>query len=323
MSEEQIVEQQPEPSAEDKALAFAEQAFSEEIKSDDATPVEETETPAETTAETEKPTNGSAEKDPVDERSEKLFAEMDRREASLRKREQVLEGQFAELSKPQVDPYVEKIRKLLDNAKNDPDALLSAAGLDYDKLTDFKLNGGRPAADQIEEIRKENQQFRQEIETRQKQEAEEKQKANNEKQYQEYWTTLDNFVKEGNYPFISHYGDSALSAIIQMSTNHYVQSVQDGNPTHLSFEELCQTAETEYKKDAEQRYKFFQEQFSSDNEPKTVQDEPKVTPKAEPTLSNRDTVHSSTVPKEPANEEERLAKAAKILNDGFWEGDTN
>lgn len=105
-------------------------------------------------------TKPEAKADPLSSR----FATLSRKEKALRQFEQKLKDERAE---------IDQFKTLRAKAKEDPDAYLKAAGLDYDYLTNYLLNDKKPSeAIKFEKIGDEVKQLRQKLEEKEKAEAE-------------------------------------------------------------------------------------------------------------------------------------------------------
>lgn len=130
------MDQQQPQSTHDQALQAFDQAM-QATEANEAAPVAEF--AAETSPVEVKPTPEPV----VDKQREQLVSQLFANNAKLEREIRELR-QKAKQEAPQIDPEIKQLIELKKKAKANPMAWVEAAGLSYDELTEYQLNGGRP-----------------------------------------------------------------------------------------------------------------------------------------------------------------------------------
>lgn len=211
----------------------------------------------------------------------------------LAKREKALQKQREEIqkSKLEVDSKYEEINKfksLKEQAKTNPLKFLEEAGLTYEELTNFILNGNKPTAEmETSSIKSEMQKLRDEIAQRE-QERENSAKAMDEKRAQEaisnFKENITGFLtgKPDDFELCNNYPES-VDLIYDVIEAHFAQTEKV-----MSMEEAAKLVEDHFESEAMKVTSFKKIQSKLAPKPAPTEEDgfQKAKQQASPTLNN-------------------------------------
>ncbi len=211
----------------------------------------------------------------------------------LAKREKALQKQREEIqkSKLEVDSKYEEINKfksIKEQAKTNPLKFIEEAGLTYEELTNFILNGNKPTAEmETSSIKSEMQKLRDEIAQRE-QERENSAKAMDEKRAQEaisnFKENITGFLtgKPDDFELCNNYPES-VDLIYDVIEAHFEQTEKV-----MSMEEAAKLVEDHFESEAMKVTSFKKIQSKLAPKPAPTEEDgfQKAKQQASPTLNN-------------------------------------
>lgn len=236
----------------------------------------------------------------------------------LAKREKALQKQREELQKSKLDidskyEEINKFKSLKEQAKTNPLKFLEEAGLSYEELTNFILNGNKPTAEmETSSIKTEMQKLREEI-MQKEQDREKQMKAQEEQRVQE---TIANFkenitsfltAKPDDYELCNNYPNS-VDLIYDVIEAHFAQTEKV-----MSMEEAAKLVEDHFESEALKVTSFKKIQSKlSPKAPATEEDGfHKSKSTASPTLNN--TMSQTVSGLSSSSENDRIKRALAAL----------
>ena len=211
----------------------------------------------------------------------------------LAKREKALQKQREEIQKSKLDidskyEEINKFKSLKEQAKNNPLKFLEEAGLTYEELTNFILNGNKPTAEmETSSIKSEMQKLRDEIAQRE-QERENSAKAMDEKRAQEaisnFKENITGFLtgKPDDFELCNNYPES-VDLIYDVIEAHFAQTEKV-----MSMEEAAKLVEDHFESEAMKVTSFKKIQSKLAPKPAPTEEDgfQKAKQQASPTLNN-------------------------------------
>jgi len=210
----------------------------------------------------------------------------------LAKREKALQKQREEIQKSKLDldskyEEINKFKSLKEQAKTNPLKFLEEAGLSYEELTNFILNGNKPTAEmETSSIKSEMQKLRDEIAQRE-QEREKSAKAMDEQRAQEaisnFKENITGFLtgKPDDFELCNNYPES-VDLIYDVIEAHFAQTEKV-----MSMEEAAKLVEDHFESEAMKVTSFKKIQSKlAPKPPATEEDGFQKSKQASPTLNN-------------------------------------
>lgn len=211
----------------------------------------------------------------------------------LAKREKALQKQREEIQKSKLDidskyEEINKFKSLKEQAKTNPLKFLEEAGLTYEELTNFILNGNKPTAEmETSSIKSEMQKLRDEIAQRE-QERENSAKAMDEKRAQEaisnFKENITGFLtgKPDDFELYNNYPES-VDLIYDVIEAHFEQTEKV-----MSMEEAAKLVEDHFESEAMKVTSFKKIQSKLAPKPAPTEEDgfQKAKQQASPTLNN-------------------------------------
>lgn len=211
----------------------------------------------------------------------------------LAKREKALQKQREEIQKSKLDldskyEEINKFKSLKEQAKTNPLKFLEEAGLTYEELTNFILNGNKPTAEmETSSIKSEMQKLRDEIAQRE-QERENSAKAMDEKRAQEaisnFKENITGFLtgKPDDFELCNNYPES-VDLIYDIIEAHFAQTEKV-----MSMEEAAKLVEDHFESEAMKVTSFKKIQSKLAPKPAPTEEDgfQKAKQQASPTLNN-------------------------------------
>lgn len=211
----------------------------------------------------------------------------------LAKREKALQKQREEIQKSKLDldskyEEINKFKSLKEQAKTNPLKFLEEAGLTYEELTNFILNGNKPTAEmETSSIKSEMQKLRDEIAQRE-QERENSAKAMDEKRAQEaisnFKENITGFLtgKPDDFELCNNYPES-VDLIYDVIEAHFAQTEKV-----MSMEEAAKLVEDHFESEAMKVTSFKKIQSKLAPKPAPTEEDgfQKAKQQASPTLNN-------------------------------------
>lgn len=238
------------------------------------------------------------------ERKQRLDQERTQWEEQRKQRETELERDRSE---------IDEFKRLLQNARNNPEELMKKAGLSYSDLTQFYLNNKQPGPEtQIKSIQEELQAFRREQEearTKAAEEAKKQAEQDHARQIEAFRAEVASFVQADSekYELINQYGQQGLVA--DTIEEHFAATNKV-----LSNSEAAEMVERYLEAEAEKLVttKKFKSKYMSAHQP-PKDEEAQDAPSPPKTLSNSLTSSSSFTG--PARTDaERTARAIAAMD---------
>jgi len=211
----------------------------------------------------------------------------------LAKREKALQKQREEIQKSKLDldskyEEINKFKSLKEQAKTNPLKFLEEAGLSYEELTNFILNGNKPTAEmETSSIKSEMQKLRDEIAQRE-QEREKSAKAMDEQRAQEaisnFKENITGFLtgKPDDFELCNNYPES-VDLIYDVIEAHFAQTEKV-----MSMEEAAKLVEDHFESEAMKVTSFKKIQSKLAPKPAPTEEDgfQKAKQQASPTLNN-------------------------------------
>lgn len=289
-----------------------------------AAPVEgtTTQTPAETPKETQESGQKAQEKDQFAEKLELLA----RKERALYRQRMEIENKHKSIS--EMEARIKAFEEKKAQAKKQPLDYLSEAGLSYDELTQFMLNGGKPTEkDEIQAVRDQFEAFRKQQEDKEKKQDEERQAAQKQAELQAIETfkeEIGQFIEENKQTYELSAQRDATEDIFTTINDAYVISLNEWNkngrvgrpPGPMSIKDAADLVEEFYEKEVmrlteTEKWKKRQAQAQQAQEG-TTQGSSQRPKEASKTLNNN--MSSSVASVLPAkNEQDRMRRALEKL----------
>ncbi len=240
------------------------------------------------------------------------FAALARKEKSIVKARQEIAAQKAEFEREKASAAKEREeftrwKQLKDNAKLDPDAYLSEAGLSYGSLTERNLKGGVDPNAILEKTTQKLSEFEKKLQEKEEKAAEEQKT----RAQQDYETNVKKFV-EGIYDFVEQDKENFELIKLNNQQNLIWEVIQAGysRGQELTVKQAAEKVETYMTEQIEKALsaKKFQGKYS-----KVVKEEEPVKP-GSPTLTNNATSTTPSTKARMLTEQERIANAMAVLN---------
>lgn len=238
--------------------------------------------------------------------------------AILAKREKALQKQREELQKSKLDidskyEEINKFKSLKEQAKTNPLKFLEEAGLTYEELTNFILNGNKPTAEmETSSIKTEMQKLREEI-LKKEQEREASLKAQEEQRVQEAISTFkDNIssfltAKPDDFELCNNYPNS-VDLIYDVIEAHFAQTEKV-----MSMEEAAKLVEDHFESEAMKVTSFKKIQSKLAPKPAATEEDgfQRAKSSASPTLNN--TMSQTVSGLSSSTEQDRIKRALAAL----------
>jgi len=269
-----------------------------------------------------------AEPAPEENKAETQRQELLSRQIAVNQR---LDRQVRELSQklkeatnkePEIDPELKNLAELKKNAKFDPIAYLEAAGISYDDITEYQLNGGRPTVSKdVYELKEQIQNMKKENETL----AEQRQREAQEREYAAQVSEIKAEIvgKKEDYPLITAFAD-------QYSLVKDVMQEAEKNGDELSHFDAAKMVENHLQGEFDKQFSmiknipFVREKIKAElaltentahNDSNNPQNSTEAAPNNTNTnrLTNKMNQVAGTDTHRPLTDEERRQKAASLL----------
>lgn len=167
-------------------------------------------------------------------------ARMDRQLRQLKKQM----SEYGQKEGTQIDPELKKLAELKKNAKYNPMDWLEAAGLSYDDITAFELNGGKPTAN------KEVDELSQKIKQLEEERAKEREESGFQREVSEIKAEI--LQKRDDYPLLVAMGD-------QYSVIKDVQKEAAANGDELTRDQAAAKVEAYFQDQVKQDFERLRE----------------------------------------------------------------